>query len=185
MSLSGFVEWLAETPWSIALHESLMGYPLIESTHVLAIMLFVGTIAMVDLRLLGLAYREVPISQMTARILPWTVAGFAVMVVTGLLLFYAIPVRTYHSLWFRVKVILIAVAAVNIFLFHTRVQADAARWDTAAKPPLGARISAAVSLAAWFGVIVMGRMIAYNWFDCDRPQSAFVAWFAECPADEF
>ena len=180
--MSRFTEWLASTPWSVALHESLYAYSYIESAHVIAIMLFVGTIAMVDLRLLGLAFRGVRVSQMNARILPWTVAGFVVMFATGLALFYAIPVRTWHSVWFRTKLILLLAAAINVWVFHRRVERDQARWDEAPVPPVSARVTAAISLAAWFTVIVMGRMIAYNWFDCDRPQGAFVTVFAGCPA---
>ncbi len=60
MSLLSFLEWLASTTWSIALHESLYMYPLIESTHVLALTLFVGLAVMLDLRLLGLTLRTVP-----------------------------------------------------------------------------------------------------------------------------
>lgn len=180
--LEAFVKWLAERPGSIALHESLYAYSFVETAHVLGIMLFVGTIAMVDLRMLGLVFREAPISEMNRRILPWTVAGFVLMVITGLLLFYAIPVRTYHSVWFRVKVVLLAIAAINIFVFHWRVERDKARWDQAPRPPLGVRAAALISLAAWAGVIVMGRFIAYNWFDCDRPQSAFINVVAGCAA---
>ena len=106
--LSRVVAWLAATEGSIALHESLYMYPLVETVHVIGIMLFAGTIAMVDLRLLGRAFTDTPVSEMTSRILPWTVAGFAVMAVTGMLLFYAIPVRTYHSVWFRLKLVLLA-----------------------------------------------------------------------------
>ena len=184
MSLLGFCEWLAATPWSIALHESLYVYPLIESLHVLTIGLFVGTLAIVDLRLLGLGFRNVPVSEVSARTLPWTVAGFIVMALTGLLLFYAIPVRTYQSLWFRVKVLLLIAGGINAWRFHRRVERNRAVWDTASRPPKAARLSAAASLAVWSGVIVMGRMIAYNWFDCDRqPQPAFVNWFAGCVVD--
>jgi len=186
--MSSFTAWLAETPWSIALHESLYAYTLIESAHVIGITLFVGTIAMVDLRLLGLAWRDVPVSQMNARILPWTIAGFVLMFVTGLLLFYAIPIRTWHSLWFRTKMVLLIVAAINIWFFHRRVERDRAAWDTAIRLPLTARLSAAISLVVWLSVIVMGRMIAYNWFDCDKPQSAFVYTVAGCstyPKEEF
>lgn len=186
--VSPFAVWLAQTPGSIALHESLYAYTWIETAHVIAITLFVGTIAMVDLRLLGLAWRTVPVSQMTARILPWTVAGFIVMVITGLLLFYAIPVRTWHSVWFRAKVVLLLLAAINIWIFHRRVQRDRALWDAAALPPVAARVSAAVSLCVWLTVIVLGRMIAYNWFDCDRPQSSFIYAAAGCstyPQEQF
>jgi len=119
---------------------------------------------------------------MTSRVLPWTVAGFAVMIVTGLLLFYAIPVRTFHSVWFRTKMILLVAAFVNIWFFHRRVRRNQATWDTRIVPPLGSRASAVVSLTVWLAVIVMGRFIAYNWFDCDRPQTHFVAWYAGCPA---
>jgi hypothetical protein len=176
-----FCEWLAGTAWSIALHESLYLYPLVETIHVLSLMLFVGSAVVVDLRLLGWTFREVPVSEITGRILPWTVAGFAIAVTTGALLFYAIPVRTYLSIFFRIKVLLLLLAGANAFLFH-RYVARGAPWNSDARPPRRARIAGAVSLCAWAAVIVMGRMIAYDWFDCDKPpQPAFVHWAAGCP----
>ena len=178
-----FATWLDSHAWSTALHESLWVYPLVESTHVLTLMLFVGMLAMVDLRMLGLAFRQTPVSEMTARLLPWSVAGFVISVATGVLLFYAIPVRTAHSVWFRVKVVLLIVAGINAWVFHRRVSRDRERWDSQPKPPLDVRVAAAVSLATWSGVIVAGRMIAYNWFDCDRAQSGFVAWLAGCAVE--
>jgi uncharacterized membrane protein SirB2 len=181
MSTESFVAWLAETPGSIALHESLHVYSYVETAHVIGIMLFVGTIAMVDLRLLGVSFRQVPVSEMNARILPWTVAGFVLMVATGLALFYAIPVRSFHSIWFRTKVVLLLIAAINIWVFHRRVQRNQAEWDTAPKPPLNARIAAAISLSTWALVIVMGRFIAYNWFDCDRRLSGLMQTLTGCP----
>jgi uncharacterized membrane protein len=180
MGLSTLAVWLGETQGSIALHESLYMYPLIETAHVLAIALFAGTINMVDLRLLGRAFTSTPVSEMTRRMLPWTVAGFVVLVITGLLLFYAIPVRTYHSLWFRLKLLLLVVAALNVWWLHRRVQRDRERWDRDVLPPRNARIAAGVSLLVWAGVIVAGRMIAYNWADCDRPQPGWIRWAAEC-----
>lgn len=182
MSLYNFAQWLAETPGSIALHESLYMYSFVETAHVIGIMMFVGTIAMVDLRMLGLAFRQVPISELNQKILPWTVGGFVFMVATGLLLFYAIPVRTYQSVWFRLKLIFLALASINIFLFHWRVERDRAKWDEGT-PPFGVKLIAGLSLTLWAGVIVTGRFIAYNWFDCDRPQSTFVVWFAGCQVE--
>ncbi len=181
--LHAFAEWLDGQAWSTALHESLWVYPLVESTHVLTVMLFVGMLAMVDLRMLGFAFRQTPVSELTSRLLPWSVAGFVIMVTTGLLLFYAIPVRTAHSVWFRFKAMLLIAAAVNAWWFHRRVSRDRERWDGQPQPPLGVRIAAALSMGLWAGVIVAGRMIAYNWFDCERPQSAFVAWAAGCAAE--
>ena len=178
--LHSFAQWLDSHDWSTALHESLWTYPLVESTHVLTLMLSVGVLAMVDLRLMGWAFKETPVSALTSRVLPWAVGGFLVMVATGVLLYYAIPVRTTHSVWFRAKVILLIAAAVNAWLFHRRVGRARQRWDSDAKPPAPVRASAAASLGIWALVIVLGRMIAYNWFDCDSDQSAFIAWAAGC-----
>ena len=181
MSLLGFCEWLARTEWSIALHESLYLYPLVETTHVLSLLLFVGTVSFVDLRLLGWVFRDVAVSEVTARLLPWTVIGFAIAAVTGSLLFYAIPVRTYQSLFFRIKVVMLLAAGVNAALFQRSNRKGVPAWDRNPTPPLRARVAGGVSLFAWATVIVMGRMIAYNWFDCDRqPQPAFVNWAAGC-----
>jgi len=175
------MQWLAEFPSSIALRESLFVWPLVESTHVLTLAVFVGTAAMLDLRLLGVSFGSVPASAFTARLLPWTRASFALMTLTGLLLFYATPVRNYQNLFFRVKVILLVVAGLNVWLFHSRIHRRIADWDLAAVPPRAARVAAVVSLAAWAGVVVAGRMMAYNWFDCDiQPQSAWVNWAAGC-----
>lgn len=174
-------EWLARTPWSIALHESLYVYPVVETTHVLALLLFVGTVLFLDLRLLGWVFDEVPVSEVVARLAPWALAGFVIMFVSGALLFYAIPVRTYLSIFFRVKLIVLVAAGINMVLFHRRLARGRPAWDADRRLPFQARAAGAASLAAWAVVIVMGRMIAYNWFDCDKPQSAFVTWAAGCP----
>ena len=182
-ALVAFLTWMAQTPWSIALHESQYVWPFTESLHVLTLALFAGSAMMLDLRMLGLAFTAVPVSALTGRLLPRTRGGFAVMVVTGLALFYAQPLTYYHSVFFRVKVLLLVIAGVNIFVFHTRTHHSVAAWDLAARPPRAARVAATVSLLAWAGVIVSGRLIAYNWFDCEiHAQTAFIAWAEDCPA---
>ena len=181
MSLLAFCEWLAATRGSIALHESLMMYPIIESTHVLALTLFVGLAVVLDLRLLGLAFRRVPVTDIATRLLPWTKVGFAVMMITGILLFYAIPVRTYQSIFFRVKVVMLILAGLNVWVFNNRVFLRVGEWDRDAVTPKSARRAALFSLILWGGIIVAGRMIAYNWFDCDiQPQPAIINFVAGC-----
>jgi hypothetical protein len=183
--LRQFAHWLDSTAWSTAIHESLYGYPLIESTHVWALALFVGFAVLLDLRLLGWAFPRIPVSDLAKRLLPWTVGGFVVMIVTGALLFYAIPVRTYHSVWFRAKLILLILAGLNVFVFHNGIWRKVASWDLDAKPPAKARFAGAASLVLWSLIIIFGRMIAYNWFDCDRqPQSAFINWTAGCVLED-
>jgi hypothetical protein len=181
VSLLAFCQWLQETEGSIALRESLFMYPLLESSHVLFLLLFVGLTVVWDLRLIGAAFTGVPVTEMNDRILPWVRAGFAVMVITGVLLFFAIPVRTYQSVWFRGKVIFLILALINIWYFHSRVYPKVGEWNMQARLPSVARRAGLVSIVLWALIIVFGRFIAYNWFDCDiQPQSAFVNWFAGC-----
>mgnify|MGYP001169037610 FL=1 len=176
-----FVIWLSETSWSISLVESLYLYPWIESTHVLSICFFVGTLIFVDLRLMGILFTNVPISEMNRRILPWTIFGFILMVITGLLLFYAIPVRSYQNVFFRFKIFLILLAGLNMYLFHRQMRREGQNWDQTKTIPKSVHIKAALSLFIWSLVIISGRMIAYNWFDCDKqPQPEWVNWFSGC-----
>jgi hypothetical protein len=183
VSLHSFCEWLASTSWSIALHESIWAYPLVESIHVLTLCLFVGLAATLDLRLLGKAMRQVRVSEVAERLLPWTIAGFVVMVISGALLFYAIPVRSYHSVFFRFKTVMLILAGINAWVFHSGVYRRVADWDLDPVPPRRVRFAGAMSLLLWGLIVVSGRMIAYNWFDCDRqPQPAAVNWVAGCSA---
>src|SRR5581483_7312810 len=106
MFLHSAMAWLADTQWSIALHESQYAYAIVESIHVWTLCLFVGFAVLLDLRLVGAVFRDVPISEMARRVLPWTTIAFVVMVISGVVLFYAIPLRTYHNVFFRLKAIL-------------------------------------------------------------------------------
>jgi hypothetical protein len=160
-----FCQWLERTPGSIALHESIWGYPIVESVHVLTLCLFLGLAVMVDLRLLGATMVRTPASEVMKRLLPWEIAGFAVMVMSGSLLFYAIPVKTYLNIFFRLKVVFLLLAGVNVAVFHRSVSRNMGKWDLDPVPPFRARLAGGLSLALWAAIVVAGRMIAYNWFD--------------------
>jgi hypothetical protein len=185
MSPLNFFEWLADSSWSIDLHESQYAYSIIESVHVWAMSVFFGLAAMFDLRLLDWTFRRVPVSEFNRRVLPWTIAAFVVMVVSGTLLFYAIPLRSYQNIFFRTKMLLLLLAGLNVWFFHTRVFPRVANWDVEASPPAAAKLAGALSLVLWIAIVVSGRMIAYNWFDCDRqPQSALINLLTSCDATE-
>jgi hypothetical protein len=170
--------------WSQQFAGSLHLWSLTEGTHVLALMVFAGTILMVDLRMLGVVFRDIPYSALNNRILPVTVTGFAILLVTGALLFAANPVHYYHSVWFRLKVVFILLAAANIFWFHRRTQATIEAWDTAPSPPSSVKLAAAASLTCWILVIACGRLTAFTWFDCENVKPGSFAYaFAECAAE--
>lgn len=168
--------------WSEALLGSLNFWGLLEGTHLIMLMLFFGTILVVDLRLLGVLFKETPVSVLSKKVLPLTVFGFAAMIVTGLLLYFARPMDYYHNVWFRFKMVFLLIAMINIVVFHTKVQRNIEAWDTASKTPTSARVSAVLSLTAWFFVIMFGRFIAYSWFECGKPQPAFINAVQECAA---
>jgi hypothetical protein len=184
MSPLAFFEQLADTPWSMALHESEIAYSILESTHVWSLVLFFGLVIIFDLRLLGWAFQKVPVSEFSRRLLPWTVLGFVLMVISGTLLVYAIPVRSYQNLFFRFKMILMLLAGINVLIFHSRYP-GVPKWDNDAKPPLRARLAGAFSLVLWVCIVASGRMIAYNWFDCDRqPRADIINLLTSCTPTE-
>jgi hypothetical protein len=168
-----------DTSWSAQLLGSERLWMLLEGTHVLTLMLFAGSILFVDLRLLGWIFRGVPVSKIADTILPYTVAGFIVMLITGVALFYANPLEYYYNIVFRLKLAFILMAAINIFIFHYRLQRDRANWDASPTPPRKARFAAAASLGLWVSVIVAGRFVAYEWFSCDSA-TGFAADAAQC-----
>ena len=106
--------------------------------------------------------------------------GMTVMVITGFILFFAIPVRSTQSIWFRIKVVLMIGAIINAIIFRNRMLAADGSWDNDAKPPKEIRRGAAISLALWCGVVVTGRTIAYDWYDCHRELPYIMYWAAGC-----
>lgn len=177
------VNRISETPWSVGLRESLFVWPMLEAAHVLTLMLFVGSIMMVDLRLLGWAFTRVPVSQFDRRILPWAIGGFALMVITGVILVYAKPLVYYYSVFFRAKMVLLVLGLANILWFHFRVQKNQADWDHAERLPGAVRRAGFVSLTVWIAIVVLGRMIAYDFLDCGKLEpGGLLAGFASCPA---
>jgi hypothetical protein len=167
MSLLRFCEWLASTPGSIALHESRYMFLIVLTVHVLTLTVFVGTAVMVDLRLLGVTMSRVPVSEVMGRLLPWSGAGFLVMIASGALLFYAAPLLRYQNLFFRLKMVALVLAVVNAWVFHRTVYRGIAKWDLDPVPPRSARVAGGVSLVLWALIITAGRMIPYQvyWFD--------------------
>jgi hypothetical protein len=152
---------LNESAFSTSLRESDWTFSWIETLHVLSIGVMAGTIAIVDLRLLGLLFRRQRVSQLTGQVTPVTWTGFVLMVVSGIFLFIAQPEKNAANPAFQVKLVLLALAGLNLVVFHRFVFRDVAVWDERPKPPLAVRLSGAASLTLWAAIIVLGRLIAY------------------------
>jgi len=122
---------------------------------------------MIDLRLLGATLTRVPVSEVITRLGPWSRLGFAVMLTTGLLLFYAAPLARYENYFFRFKMVALVLAMVNAWIFDRSVYPTVSAWDRDASPPRRARVAGAVSLVLWALIITAGRAIPYQqyWFE--------------------
>ena len=162
LNLLEWCQWLEDTPWATAIRESGYLYPFIEGSHVMALAISVGAVLWFDLRLLGWTMRDDRVSEVFRQVRLWMLFGFAVMFVTGALLFAARATDAYASLYFRLKLALLMLGGVNIVLFHTTIDRQREEWDAAGRPPARARLAGAASLALWFGIIAVGRIMAYN-----------------------
>ena len=155
-----FFTWLEHRPFAIAIAESTWLFPIAETIHVLALTVVVGSVAMMDLRLLGLGNKERAASDVIASSLPWTWCAFAVAFVAGSLLFSSKAASYYTTVPFRIKMVCLALAALNMLVFHLVTGRNMATWDRGA-PPWGARMAGAVSLALWVTIVATGRWIGF------------------------
>ena len=128
----------------------------------LGIALSVGVLCWFDPRLLGLALRDQPVSTVWQKLMPVAFVGFAVMFLTGLLLFWAEALTAYHSVHFWIKLVLLALAGVTALSFEATAHRNMAGWDADPVPPLRARMTGLISLVLWTAIIITGRTMAYT-----------------------
>ena len=161
MSLASFLQWLYNTPFSITMRESLWAEPIVETIHVLTLTLFLGFAVLLDMRLLGVAMKRRRMSEVLGQLNPWLFGGFAVMIVTGVLLFCADPIAFYSTTVFKIKMIMLVLAGLNVLIFNATIGRKIAEWDLSPTTPGGAKLAAIVSLVLWVFIISAGRWIAY------------------------
>lgn len=144
------------------IRDSLLLFPLIESTHVFGLALVFGTIVVIDLRLLGIASIRRRFRRLASDILKWTWAAFALTALTGSLMFTTNARVYYHNVFFRTKMLLLLLTGINMLIFELTAGRVIHRWDKSpSAPPVGKAV-AAVSLVMWISIICMGRMIGFT-----------------------
>jgi hypothetical protein len=157
-----FLQFLQDTSIATAIREGETLFPWIECVHVLALTLVIGSIAIVDLRLLGLTSRDGSVIQTTATTLPVTWTAFVLAALTGGLLFASNATTYGHNFYFQVKIALIAVAGINMSVYHLFLNRGADSWQTAAITPLRARLVGGLSLCLWIAIAACGRWIGFT-----------------------
>ena len=165
MSLSALMSAIQDLPLSAAMRGESAGtewlFPIVETVHVLTLTIVFGSIAMVDLRLVGLTGRGSSISRLSAETLPWTWTAWVLSAISGSLLFMSKAVTYFGNFEFRMKFIFMGLAALNMLIFHFGAYRLVNQWDTGV-PPISARVAGALSIGFWGAVIFFGRWIGFT-----------------------
>ena len=154
MSAPSFFEWLTTSPWANAMNGPEWAFPVVQSLHFIGFAFSIGTIAIVDLRLLGLAMRRQSAAELAADLDPWTRVGLALMLITGPLMFSADAVAYHNNPSFQFKMVVLFLA----LLFHFTIHRKATRSEVM---PFVAKLAGGMSLLLWTAVVAGGRMIAF------------------------
>lgn len=161
MDFASIFTALQDTAFATTIRETGNWFPWIESFHVIFVMTVVGTIWIVDLRLLGVAWNGRPISHVTNELLPYTWGAFVLATISGLALFTTRAVVYTGLFLFQFKMVLLMLAGLNMLLFHFVISKDQNAWDGSTLPPFKARLVGGLSLLFWLGIIICGRWIGF------------------------
>ncbi len=158
-----FALWLASTPPSVFIQEhNAWAIPAIQSVHIVGIALVMGSVLMIDLRILGLAWTDQTLGQTTSRFGPWLSGSLWLLLVTGLLMVVGEPVRELVTFSFWLKMALVAVGTVVAVAFQRALRREERRWEDAASHGGSSKTMAVVTFLVWICVIFLGRLIAYD-----------------------
>ncbi len=162
MWLEQLAKTLEASEFSQVMKESLYWFPMLNLVHVIGLLLAAGTIAFWDLRLLGVGLKNTPVSRIGSALLPWTWTGFVIMFGSGSLLVWMRAAQYYGNTFFRLKVLFLILAGLNMMAFHLTVYRSVNQWDKDPVTPTQARIAGGISLLLWFGMMACGRAIGYT-----------------------
>jgi hypothetical protein len=160
-SFTQILTWLESTRVAIFVSQSSYGFGVLEMIHVAAISVVVGMIAVLDLRLLGLASNNCKVTELYRDVIPITWAAFAVALPTGLLMFIGQATKYTANIAFQLKIALLVLTFINMLMFRWFVFPRVAAWDHDAAVPLAGKIAGAVSLLSWVAIVAAARWIGY------------------------
>jgi hypothetical protein len=161
-SLNALMEWLQATSLALFIHNTPWVFTTIEVVHVFAISLVIGTIAIVDLRLLGLGSTKRPFAELATQVLPFTWIFFGIAAAAGSLLFISRAAAYLVSTTFQIKMAIIVLAGINMLIFELITARSVQKWNVAPKPPTAARLAGGISLTCWVLVVIFGRWTGFT-----------------------
>jgi hypothetical protein len=152
-----FFQW-ADSSWvGTSIRNSRMSFPVLELFHLFALTILLGSTVVLSLRLLGVVMRKQPIPELAHDLSPWMTGAIAVVLTSGLLMFFSGALRYYDNDSFRVKMVLLFSALTFHFVYFRRV----VRRDESALSPWTLKAAGIGALVLWFGVGLAGRSIGF------------------------
>lgn len=162
MDLSVWLKSLEDTGFAAGIRNSAYWFPFLEAVHVMALSLVLGTITIVDLRLLGLASTTRSAERLSSQLLKWTWGAFGLAALTGAMMFTT-NARVYaHNTAFQIKLVLLALAGLNMLAFRLTAGRTIARWDRQSAAPALGKAAAVLSLVLWVAIVFAGRVIGFT-----------------------
>ncbi|HXC58051.1 MAG TPA: DUF6644 family protein [Steroidobacteraceae bacterium] len=168
--LEGLYAWAEKVEYSAvgtAIAESRYLFVMIEGLHLLSLAVAFGLLLLVDLRLLDAALGGVPVARVLSQLRPWIIGAFMLVFVSGGLLFWSSAARMVANPAFGIKLVLIALAAINALYFELAVGRGMAKYADKSVTPRAVRFAGVASITLWSLVIVSGRLIPYlpSWIE--------------------
>jgi hypothetical protein len=161
--VKSFAVWLSTTPPSVFLQDhNAWAIPAIQSIHIVGIGLVMGSVLMIDLRILGWAWTDQTVRQTTSRFGPWLTGSLCLLLATGILMVIGEPVRELVTFSFWVKMGLVAFGALVATIFQRALRRHDERWEHALVHRRSIKALAVLTFLVWACVIVLGRLIAYD-----------------------
>ena len=159
--MSALLEWLQSLPWAVFIQNTPWAFTTIEVVHVFAVSMVLGTIALVDLRLLRLASTKRPFAEFSRQVLPFTWVAFVVAMIAGSLLFISKATEYFANWMFLLKMSLIVLAGINMVIFEFKTVRGVREWNLG-PTPRPAWLAGGISIACWVLVVFFGRLIAFT-----------------------
>jgi hypothetical protein len=159
--ITEFMHWVETTSIAIFVSQSTYGFSALDMFHIAAICVVFGTIAILDLRLVGIAFTDFSVTDLSRQLLPWTWTAFAIALVTGALMFTGQAAKYAANFAFLTKIALMAIAGLNVLVFHFITYRGVAKWDAGVPVPWTAKFAGALSIAIWIAVAAYGRFTAF------------------------
>jgi len=157
-----FINWLSQTPFSVAIQSHEWVIPTVQSIHIVAIGVVLASVFMIDLRILGWAGLDQTLSETTRRFGPWLSAALCALLATGVLMVVGEPARELLAFSFWLKMLLVGIGTLIAAAFQIALRRNEHDWEISVVNRWSIKSIAVLTFLIWVGIVILGRLIAYD-----------------------